>query len=293
MRGILDTVLSKPLNKLRLIGADKMSDEKYLKLIFNMGMGRELRLDKPVYFNDKLQWFKLNDRQEHYTDLADKYKLREYALSRLGEDIMPPLLGVYNSFDEVNLDKLLHRYVLKCNHGHGAYVTCRDTYNFNRDEAEKLINKYISTNYYHFGREYPQKNIQPKLLVESYIDDPEKLYADDLYVLCFNGKAKYIRTDTQKTNMTMSTDWFDTNWKHIAVSQQYKYASTVPTAPKKLDTLLNYAERLAKGLRFVRVDFFIVQDRIYFSELTFYPDSGLGKFDNITFDKELGDMFVL
>jgi hypothetical protein len=91
----------------------------------------------------------------------------------------------------------------------------------------------------------------------------------------------------------MSTDWFDTDWKHIAVSQRYKYASTLPTAPKKLDTLLNYAERLAKGLRFVRVDFFIVQDRIYFSELTFYPDSGLGKFDNITFDKELGDMLEL
>lgn len=289
MECMLKRIINKPINRLRLIGAGSKPDDKYLMLLYNMATGKRLELNSPEGFNEKLQYMKLNDHNDKYTALADKLAVREYAYSRLGEDIMPEILGVYQSFDEAKLDKFLHRYVLKCTHGQGAYVTCRDTYNFDRDKAKQLIDKYMSKNFYAEGREYPYKNIKPQLIAETYIDDPERLFADDYCVLCFGGKPMYIVVESGKTNELENTDWFDTGWEHLPITQYSPNSKEKITPPKKLDRLLDYAAKLSEGLDFVRVDFFIVQERIYFSELTFYPDSGLNLIKG-EWEKRLGDM---
>lgn len=280
------------LDELNLI---RLSDEKFLKLKYKRKFNKELCLNNPQTFNEKLQWLKLYDRKDIYTTMVDKYEVKTYVSDMIGEEYIIPTLGIYNKFEDVNFDKLPNQFVLKCTHDSGGLVICKDKKNFNKKDARKKINKCLKRNFYYEFREWPYKNVKPKILVEKYIKNDNEEDLIDYKFMCFNGKAKYIFVCSNRHTKTgLNIDVFDINWTKMPFGRlQHPNSSNNIEKPKKLSQMIELSEKLAKNNSFIRVDFYEVSKKIYFSELTFYPSAGFESFDPEEYDKILGDMIEL
>src|SRR5699024_7287298 len=149
-----------------------------------------LNLKNPITYNEKLQWLKLNDRNPNYTKLADKYEVRKFIADNIGGEYLVPLIGVYNSFDEIDFDSLPNQFVLKCTHNSGALVICRDKSEIDIEVVKEKINKSLRRNYYYHGREWPYRYMKPRIICEEYMVDDSAKQLIDFKVMCFNGKAK-------------------------------------------------------------------------------------------------------
>ena len=150
---------------------DGMDDETFLKMAYKRKFGKELDLNNPVTFNEKLQWLKLNDRKPEYTEMVDKFMAKKYVASIIGQEHIIPTLGVWSRFDDIDFDKLPTQFVLKCTHDSGGLVVCKDKSNLNKKAAKKKIEKSMKTNYYKGGREWPYKNVKPQIIAEEYMED--------------------------------------------------------------------------------------------------------------------------
>lgn len=271
-------------------------DEKYLKKLFKAYMGYELDLENPKTFNEKLQWLKLYNRKPEYTTMVDKYKAREYVASLIGEEYLIPLLGVYDSPEEIDFDKLPDQFVLKCNHNSGLGVCiCKDKSKLNIDKVKKKLQIGLNQDYYLSGREWPYKDVERKIICEKYMTDSRTLNngLTDYKLMCFNGKVKCIFTCTDRFSKDgLKVTFFDTNWEKLPFERHYKSADSVER-PKNLKQMICFAEKLALNVPFLRVDFYEVNNKIYFGELTFFPGCGFEEFSSIDWDLKLGDMIKL
>ena len=149
---------------------DKLPDKEYLEKIFKASMGYSLNLENPQTFNEKLQWLKLYDRKPEYTMMVDKYKVREYIKEKLGEEYLIPLLGVWDKAEDIDFDKLPNQFVLKCTHDSGGLCICRDKNTFDVKQCKDYLDNRLTHNYYKLWREWPYKNVVPKIIAEQYID---------------------------------------------------------------------------------------------------------------------------
>lgn len=171
---------------------DGMDDETFLKMAYKRKFGKELDLNNPVTFNEKLQWLKLNDRKPEYTEMVDKFMAKKYVASIIGQEHIIPTLGVWSRFDDIDFDKLPTQFVLKCTHDSGGLVVCKDKSNLNKKAAKKKIEKSMKTNYYKGGREWPYKNVKPQIIAEEYMEDISGNGLTDYKFYCFNGVPKYL-----------------------------------------------------------------------------------------------------
>lgn len=270
-------------------------DYKYLKIKFKLRIGKKLDLENPQTFNEKLQWLKLYDRNPLYTQMVDKYEARKYISKTIGEEYLIPLIGVWSKFDEIDFTKLPDQFVLKCNHDSGGLIICRDKSKLDIEEAKKKINKCLKKNFYYLGREWPYKNIKPRIVCERFLSDDNIQELKDYRFFCFNGEPRLIAIDFSITDKSKTRrNLYDLEWNLIEGEISYpKELSKKVEKPKKLNEMIKLSRILAKDIPHVRIDFYYINEKIYFGEITFFHQSGLGKFQPEEFDDLLGGWIKL
>ncbi len=270
-----------------------MDDAKYLKMQYKLKFKKELNLEHPKTFNEKIQWLKINDRNPEYTKWVDKYEVRKIIADKIGEEYLIPLLGVYNSTNEIDFDKLPNQFVLKCTHDSGGIIVCTDKSKLNQGEVKKRLNKRLKTNFYWSGREWPYKDVKPRIVCEQYMTDESGWELKDYKVFCFNGKPKYIEVDYNRY-VSHKLNLYDTEWNFIDAYLTSPNDKDVEILkPKKLELMLELAARLAENTIFLRVDFYSIEDRLYCGEITLSPGSGFVEFHPEEMDLTMGNDMVL
>ena len=265
-----------------------ISDEAYIKLFFRAYQGYRLDLNNPVTFNEKIQWLKLYDRNPLYTELSDKYLVREYVREKIGEEYLVPLIKIWDSPDEINFDDLPNRFVMKCNHDSGSAVICENKEKLDLETARTKIKKAFKKDYYWTGREYNYKNIRKKIMCEEYLSDKGSNQLTDYKFFCFDSEPKFIQIDVNRfTDHTRN--YYDTEWNFINVSYGCKCNSNlIIPKPTNFELMKELAIRLSNGIKHVRVDFYDVGDRVFFGEMTFHHGGGAMKLEPFEYDKLWG-----
>ncbi len=269
-------------------------DAIFLKIKYRLRIGKKLNLSNPKTFNEKLQWLKINDSKPEYTSLVDKYKVREYIATNIGEKYLIPLLGVYSSYDEIDFNKLPNEFVLKPNHTSGNIFICKDKIKVSHIELKKTIKKWLNRKYYWIHREWPYKNIKPKILCEKYMVDESGLELKDYKFLCFNGLPKIIQVMSGRNNRNYNINHFDLKWKRLKISRKNHQESQIYfNKPMKLNEMVSICKILSKKIPFVRIDFYSINELIFIGEITFYPTSGFMDFTDEKDDYLLGSWIKL
>lgn len=270
-----------------------MTDEKYLKMMFRHMFDYELNLNNPQTFNEKLQWLKLYDRNPLYTQLVDKYEVRKYITETIGEEYLTPLIGVWDKFEGIDFSKLPNKFVLKCTHDSGGLVICKDKNELDIESARKKINKCLKRNYYYHSREWPYKNVKPRIICEKYMVDESGVELKDYKIFCFSGEPKIIQVDYNRF-IDHKRNLYDVQWNYIPASIKYPTDAKVKIVkPEKLNQMLKLARILSEDYPHVRVDFYSINGKIYFGEMTFYHEAGFGKFDSKEFEVKMGEWIKL
>ena len=273
---------------------DNMDDETYLKLKYKACLGKVLHLDNPQTFNEKLQWLKLYDRKPEYTTMVDKYAVKKYVADIIGEEYIIPTLGVWNHFDEIDFDKLPNQFVLKCTHDSGGIVICRDKNKLDLKSAKKKIEKCLKRNYYWSSREWPYKNVKPRIIAEQYIEDNKEGFLTDYKFFCFNGKMKCMYVSVNSHTAKQKIQFFDRNYNLLPIRRDdYLVFDEIPQKPNHLDDMIKISEQLSRNIPHTRIDFYYIQNRIYFGEITFFTGSGFIPFSEKKWDYKLGSWLKL
>lgn len=274
---------------------DSMNDVEYLKRKFRIKMGRELNLESPQSFNEKLQWLKLYDRNPIYTTLVDKYSVKEYVSSIIGDEYIIPTLGVWDRFEDIDFDELPKQFVLKCTHDSGGLVICKDKELFDYKAARKKIKRSLKRNFYYVGREWPYKNVKPRIIAEKYMSgSSENGDLNDYKLMCFNGKVRCSFVCSERySNQGMRVTFFDNNWNVLPFERHYPKSNEPIPKPENFELMMEMAEKLSENIPFVRTDFYEIDGKVYFGELTFYPGDGFEEFNPESFDFEIGKMIEL
>ncbi len=252
-----------------------LSDESYLKFFFKLNMGKKLNLKSPKTFNEKLQWLKLYDRKDIYTTMVDKYEAKKYVSEKIGEEYIIKTLGVWDSFDEINFDYLPNQFVLKCTHNSGGLVICKNKAELNIKTAKKIINKSLKKNYFYNGREWPYKNVKPRIIAEEYLEDESGGLVDYKF-FCFNGYADCVMLCLDRHTGNTKFYFFDKEWNLLKLNYTGIQAPKDFTLPKPecIEKMFEISSKLSENLKFSRIDLYHCKDKIYFGEITFFPDSG-------------------
>lgn len=269
-----------------------LSDELFLKLKFKLLIGYKLDLDNPQTFNEKLQWLKLYDRKDLYTKMVDKYEAKEYVKKIIGDEYIIKTYGVYDGYDEIDFDKLPNEFVMKPTHTSGDVYICTNKEEIDHKKLKKKVNKWLKRNYYMIHREWPYKNVKPRIIIEEYMEDEENEGLKDYKFFCFNEKFAYSFVCSERATSLKFT-FFDKNGKFMNFCQDGCPNDPNVKKPKNYDKMIQLAEILAKDTIEVRVDFYEINNKIYFGELTFFDAAGFGKFEPEEWDKKVGDMLVL
>lgn len=273
----------------------KMSDEEFIKMQYKNVFGYDIDLNNPVTYNEKLQWLKLYDRKPIYTKMVDKYEAKNVISEIIGEEYIIPTLGIYDNFSEINFDKLPKQFVIKCTHDSGGIVICKDKSKLDLDKAKRKIEKSLKNNYYWQNREWPYKEVKPRIIIEKYMVDESGYELKDYKFFCFDGKMKamFIATDRSSTKEETKFDFFDENFVHLPFTNGHPNSNKVISKPKSFEKMIMLAEKISKGIPQVRVDFYDINGKIYFGEVTFFHWSGLKKFEPNEWDKKFGDWIKL
>ncbi len=271
-----------------------LPDKICLKRIFYHKFWYNLNLKNPKTFNEKLQRLKLYDRKPEYTQMVDKYEAKKYVANIIWEKYIIPTLWIYNKFDEIDFDKLPNQFVLKCTHDSGTVIICKDKKNFDIQTAKKKINERLEFNYYYLWREWPYKNVKPRIIVEPYLEDEKYGELRDYKFFTFSGNMKimFVASNRQGNGDTYF-DFFDRYYNHLEIINGHPMNPKCPEKPVNFDKMIGLAEKISNKFSHLRVDFYEISWKIYFWELTFYHWSGMVPFDPECWDKKLGDWIQL
>lgn len=275
--------------------APLLSDKQYLKLLWKHLMGYSLNLEHPRTFNEKLQWLKLYNRRPEYTQMVDKIEAKKYVASIIGEEHIIPTLAVYEKVTDIDFDKLPNQFVLKCSHDSGGIVICKDKSKLDKHAAIDKLRKGLKSNFFYMNREWPYKNVRPRIIAERFMSDGDNADLFDYKFMCYNGECKNLFVCTGRSEHDLRVDFYDLEWKHLPFYRKYKNADRLPTKPSKLSEMIELSNKLARVVDapFVRIDFYQIKNMVYFGEITFFPGSGYEKFYPEEWDEELGKMIEL
>ena len=271
---------------------DLLSDKIFLKLKYFYIFHKKLDLKSPETFNEKLQWLKLYNRNPLYTQLADKFLVRNYVEKKIGKKYLIPLLGVWKNFSEINFDKFPQEFVLKPNHTSGDVFICRNKADIDYKELEKLISYWLRRDYYKLHREWPYKDVKRKIIAETLLKTEDNKSLIDYKFFCFNGVPKIMFVVTDR-GIDTKFDFFDMDFNHLDLINGYPNAKQIINKPKNFEKMKILATKLSKDIPHVRVDFYEVNGKVYFGEMTFFHWSGFVKFEPEEWDYKLGKMLDL
>lgn len=274
---------------------DHLSDEEFLRRKFYARMKTELNLEQPRTFNEKLQWLKLYDRRPEYTQMVDKLAVKKYVSDRIGEEYVIPTLGVWERFEDIEFDSLPNQFVLKCTHDSGGLVICKDKSNFSIKKARRKIEKSLRRDFFAVGREWPYKHVPKRIIAEKYMEDTETGELRDYKFFCFGGepKALFVATERHTPGEEVKFDFFDADYHHLDLIQGHQNAKIVPKKPQQFELMKELARNLSQDIPHVRVDFYEVNGRAYFGELTFFHFDGVVPFEPSKWDDLFGSWIEL
>lgn len=269
-------------------------DKKYIEFIWRHRMDYPLNLECPQTFNEKLQWLKLYDHEDKYTMMVDKYEVKDYVASIIGQQYVIPTLGVWDSVKDIQFDVLPDQFVLKTTHDSGGLVICKDKKSFDFKKAKKKLSKSLKANYYMAGREWPYKNVKRRIIAEEYLEDKKTKELRDYKFFCFDGvpRLMFVATDRQN-RVEPFFDFFDMNYNHIEMRHGHPNAPTLPEKPESFEQMKMLAAKLSRGLAEARIDFYEVNGKPFFGEITLFHHNGTVMFDPSEWDLKLGNMINL
>ena len=272
-----------------------MGDRSYLKLRYRAMMAKKLNLKDPKTYTAKLQWLKLYDRNPAYISLVDKHAVRSYVKETIGEEYLIPHYGVWDHFGDIPFEQLPQSFVLKCTHDSGGMLICQDKSRLNLDEARKKMEKARTRSFFKLNREWPYKNVTPRIIAEQYMENTKTKDLRDYKFFCFDGvpKLMFVATDRQTQGEDTKFDFFDMDYQHLQIVNGHPNAPITPERPVNFELMKELAAKLSKGIPHVRVDFYEVDGRVYFGEMTFYHFSGTVPFQPGYWDKTIGDWITL
>lgn len=270
-----------------------LPDEMYIQLYYFANFKKLCNLKNPTTYNEKLNWLKLHDRNPLYTTLVDKYAVKEYVAKIIGEGYIIPTLGVWEHFDEIDFDSLPSQFVLKCTHDSEGLVIVKEKSALDKSAAKDKIENCLRQNFYYIGREWPYKDVKPRIIAEKYMEDHVEGELRDYKFFCFNGEPKTMFVASDRASDHVKFDYFDLDFNHLNIKQKYPHAEQPLRKPETFEKMIELARTLSKGFPHVRVDFYEVDGHLYFGELTLYHFSGFTPFEPNEWDNVFGDWLIL
>ena len=271
-----------------------VSDKAYIECVWRSRMKYPLNLKNPRTFNEKIQWLKLYDRRPIYTTMVDKYAVKKYVADIIGEEYIIPTLGVWDRPEDIEWDKLPNQFVLKCTHDSGGLVICRDKSKLDIEAAKAKLSKSLKFDYFLGGREWPYKNVPRRIIAEEFMEDEKTGELRDYKFFCFNGivRALFIATDRQVREEPYF-DFFDAEYNHLDMRHGHPNAPVPPQKPQNFELMKQLAEKLSAGYPELRVDFYEVNGKVYFGELTLFHHNGTVNFEPQEWDYKFGEWFKI
>ena len=274
-----------------------LPDRLYLELLYKYSLGKRLHLTNPQTYNEKLQWLKLYDRNPLYTQLVDKYGVKEYVSNIIGAEHVIKTIGYWNSVGEINWNILPNQFVLKTTHGGGnsGVVICKNKASLDKAKAIEKLNLSMKEDLYKKSKEWPYKNVKKAILAEEYIENNSTKDLKDYKFFCFNGKVKalFIGSERQVPGEEVKFDFFDENCNHLDIQQGHPNSKKLPKSPDCFEEMKNIAEKLSKGIPHVRVDLYEANGKVFFGEMTFYHFGGVVPFNPPKWDEIFGSWITL
>lgn len=274
---------------------NKLSDEQYIKVVYRLRLGKRIDLENPKTFNEKLQWLKLHDRNPMYTQMVDKVGAKDFVAGKMGEEHIIPTLGVWEHFEDIDFDQLPNKFVLKCTHDSGGLVICKDKAALDMKAAREKINHCLHQNFYLHGREWPYKDVKPRIIAEEYLDVLGGEGLVEYKIFCFNGEAKMILVckGAAHGGGIRTNDFCDRQLNRFPFESFNPCSTGKLEVPDQLQEMLDFAEKLAGDIPQVRIDLYLVEGKIYFGEMTFFHNSGFCKFNPPEWDEKIGSWIKL
>jgi hypothetical protein len=272
-----------------------LPDQIFLEVKFRQTMGKKLNLKNPQTYSEKLQWLKLYNRRPEYTTMVDKYSVKEYVANIIGKEYIIPTLGVWDRVEDIEWEKLPSQFVLKCTHDSGGLVICKDKSSLDKQAAINKLRRGLRQNYYRRNREWPYKNVVPRIIAEQYMEDEKTQELRDYKFFCFDGevKALFIASERMKKGEETKFDFFDENFEHLPFTNGHPNADELPKKPICFEEMKLLAGKLSQGIPHVRVDFYDVNGKVYFGEMTFFHWSGFKPFEPEKWDYIFGNWIIL
>lgn len=266
-------------------------DKLYLKLLFPLRTGYKLNLKNPQTYNEKLQWMKLNYRNDLYPKLVDKYEFKEYARKIVGNKYIIKTYGVWNSFDEIGFDALPEQFVLKTTHDQGGVVVCKNKSEFDIEKAKQKLNKHLKRrNLYYLMREWPYKYVKPRILAEELLIENDDIGLKDYKFYCFHGEPKILYISYGRQGSETYLDYYDIEFNKLDIKRpKYIQPKEIMKKPENYDEMLNLAKLLSKDEPHVRVDFYNINNQIKLGEFTLFQGGGMMPFYPKEWDFRMGD----
>lgn len=272
-----------------------LPDNLYIQLKYYHHFKHFANLKEPKTFNEKIQWLKLHDRKRLYSTMVDKIEAKKYISDKVGAEYVIPTIAVYNKFEDIDFNSLPDKFVIKVSHDSGGVIVCPNKAKLNIEKAAQFINEHMNINYFYEGREWPYKNIKPRILIEQYIEDDASHDLKDFKFFAFNGnvRALFVAADRQSEIEETKFDFYDMDFKHLDIRNGHPNAGPVLNKPISFDKMKKLASVLSKGIPLLRVDFYEVNGNVYIGELTLSHYSGFVPFDPPEWDMEFGSWIDL
>lgn len=275
--------------------APYIPDKLYLKCLYLIHIGKRLNLNNPKGFNEKLQWLKLYNRKPEYSQMVDKYGVKEYVAQQIGREYIIPTLGVWDNFDDINFMDLPEKFVLKTTHGGGGggVVICHDKSKFDIIDARKRLNRSMSDDCYTKTREWPYKNVHHRILAEELIEIDNNDDLPDYKFFCFDGEVKALFVGSERQTGNVKFDFFDTDFNHLDIVQSHPMSGHDIKKPLNFEKMKELASKLSEGLPHARIDLYDTGQKVYFGEITFFHHGGITPFHPEKWDLIFGSWLEL
>ncbi len=270
-------------------------DRLYLSAKFKRKFGYRMDFDSPRTLNEKIQWLKLNNMSDIHTKCTDKYAVRTYVSTAVGEEYLVPMF--FSTRNPEDIKELPDEpCIIKTNNGacgKGSTIV-RDKSDIDFKKIAKYSSKHLilNRNSCYFGREKQYKHIEPRVIVEKLLTTPDGEIPDDYKFHCMNGEIACIQVDFDRLQ-NHKQSFFDTNWKNLEFQRGFEMSDDNVQRPENLDEMIAVAKKLSSEFKYVRVDLYDVGGKVYFGELTFTPGSGFIRITPFEWDEKLGDMLDL
>lgn len=264
----------------------------YLRMVYFIKTGKILHLNHPVTFCDKQNWLKVNEIHPEYTNLVDKTKTPKYIEEKLGKSMTIPILGIWDHYDEIKFDLLPRSFVLKCNHDSGSVKVIRDKDKMDHESLKAFFESRLKMNAYVLGREYPYKEVEPKIIVEQYMVPEGKEDIEDYKFFCFNGEPLILFVATNRSE-DCKFDFYDMDFNHLDIVNIHPQSGKLLEKPKTFEEMKAIARSLSQGMKFVRIDLYEIEGKVYFGEFTFFHGGGFWPMTPAHWEYDLGKLISI